>query len=230
MKLSDSKLPTKFNLLQVGEPGSGKTTRALTATQFGPLLVIDADGKLVELRDRLNPEIVAKTDVELVTAFEQVEALVEACRANPTKYATVVVDTWSRLHELTLAEAKRLNPKGDGRQIFGAAKERNRTLLSKILTLPQNVIINTHVGREMDSSEAVKLTVSTAGSFGQEMPQFFNEVHYCYLDLLAKHKVRGEPSNLIVARTTLPPAMLANGTFTDLSLKVFASRAYKVGV
>lgn len=231
MKLRDAK-PNQvgFKLIQTGEPGSGKTYRACSAAKFGPVFVIDTDNKLIGLKNRLPAEWVDQIDVETPTTSDAYMAIMRNLDSLPKKYSTVVLDTMSRAYDRMVDNMKQLNPKGDGRQIYGAAYSANVELINKLFSLPMNVIVNTHVGMEEMEDGTKKLTSSTAGKFGATLPQYVNEVHYCHLNLANKPKVRGEPSSIVVARTVVDKKYLdSSGLFLVEDLSIFEPIAYKVG-
>jgi hypothetical protein len=228
MKLSETKTMSNFKLLQVSESGHGKTWRSLSATRFGPVLVIDVDNKLTAMRDRIPADAQELIHVEVPRSAKDVQQIVDGLVSrNP--YSTVVLDTWSRWHDLAIEGHKALNPKQTAMELrdWGAIKQANKAFLFKLLSLNCNVIVNTHVGKEKDSADRQVLTVGTTGTFGTEMPQYFNETHYLYFD--SKFKVKGNRSNSIVANTSRPESMLSpNGDFTVNDLSIFDSIAFKV--
>lgn len=229
MKLSDTKNLSRFTLLQVGESSHGKTTRSLSAAIYGPIKFLDIDDKLVALRGRISPEVQALVDVEIPRSYDAIAKAIK--ETDPSKFATIVLDTWSAAHELTIEKHKALNPKQVAMQIqdWGAVKQLNRQLLGLLFTFPGNVIINTHVGKDKNTADQQVLTVGTSGSFGAEMPRFFNETHYLSFSG-GKYKVRGNKSDSIVANTSLPDKLLdPTGHFLSNTLDIFSEIAYKVG-
>ena len=230
MKLKDAKIQqTGFKLVQAGEPGAGKTYRACSAARFGPIKVWDIDNKLIELKNRLPKEWVDKIDVDVITTPEAFTKSIAEMHTYPKHFSTLVIDTLSRLYDRAVEKVRAQNPKGDGRQIYGVAYGENKQLLPQILSLPMNIIINAHVGMETMEDGTQKLTSSTAGKFGKEVPEFVNEVHYCYLNIANKHKVRGEPASNVVARTVCDKKLLdAQGIFLTEDLSIFDDRAYRI--
>jgi len=234
LKLSETKNQTRFKLLQVSESGHGKTTRALTATAFGQILVIDLDEKLAAMKGRISPEIQEKVDIETPKSIQELEKLVDsltkAYRDGQKPYSTIVLDTWSRCHDLTIEAHRALNPKQVNLELrdWGMIKRMNKSFLERLLSLPCNIIVNTHVGKEKDSTDRILLTVGTTGSFGQEMPALFNETHYLFFED-NKFKVRGSRSNNIVSNTALPEKYLdEKGLFRQNDLSVFGEIAFKI--
>ena len=227
MKLSDASKMSRFTLLQVGESGHGKTTRSLSATRFGNVKIIDVDNKLAALRTRIPVSEQSKIDFDVPGTFDALLASIDSVRSS-NEFATVILDTWSRAHDLTIEKHKASNPKLTTFSFadWGAIKQMNQMLLFKLLALPQNIIVNTHVGKDKDASDRAILTVGTSGSFGAQLPQYFNETHYLNFDM--KYKVRGNKSNSIVANTSLPDSLLdSNGNFIKTDLSIFDEIAYK---
>lgn len=234
MKVTDLVTNRNFKILQHSEPGAGKTHRALSAVRFGPVYVIDTDNKFSGLVPRLyeaygKADIDAKVEVDVPQTSDDFKQLMLGLPAKAKSFATIVLDTQSRAFELVLNDIKALNPKGDGRQIFGAALDLNMAYLRTLLGLPCNLVLNAHVGSEEMADGSSKLTSTTPGKFGKKMTEFFNEVHYLYLNIENKHRVRGEPSSTVVARTVRPKSMFDNqGIFLKNDLSVFDEVAYKL--
>lgn len=236
MKLSEI-LPTQknFKLLQTGEPGSGKSVRACSAIRFGRVLVIDTDRKFIGLVPRLREKfgealVNERIEVEVVNNAAEFKTLMEKLPELAKGFQTVVLDTQSRAFDMVLDNARALNPKLDGRAIFGIALSVNMEYLNRLLGLPQNVIINAHVGSEEMADGTSKLTSTTPGKFGKKMTEFFNEVHYLFISPPRKHSVQGEPSATVVARTVLPKTLINDltGTFKIDDLSIFDAIALKV--
>lgn len=239
-KLSDTQGQRNgFKLLQIGESGAGKTHRSLTAAAFGPVYVIDLDRKLEGYVDKLPNDTKAKILYDTPdTAAETLDCLAKA-RSKKAEIATLVLDTWTRWHQiaqdthLDLNKAKRTvaeSPLGAIEQLtqpdWGAIKRINYKFLMELLSLPFNIIINTHVGRAIDQMGNQVFTVGTTGSFGQEMPQFFQETHQCYIDMNGKYKVKALRSNKMVANSALRPDNFeANGNLKVEDLSVFRNIA-----
>lgn len=229
MKLSETKSLSRFTLLQVAESGHGKTTRAITATQYGPIKFIDVDDLLVGMRTKISPEIQDLIDVEIPISYDEIRAAIE--KTDPLKYATIVLDTWSAAHSLTIKKHQALNPKQTQMEIrdWGAVKKLNEQLLDALLSFPGNVIINTHIGKDKNAMDQQVLTVGVSGSFGAEIPRHVNEVHVLSF-AGGKYRIRGNKSDTIVAKSMLPDKYLdATGHFNSNTLDIFNEIAYRVG-
>ena len=214
-------------MLQVAESGHGKSTRAASATRFGPVQFIDADNKLSALRTRLTAEQQELINLEVPTSYDEILKIVQG--TDPKKYATIVIDTWSRVHDMTIEKHKGLNPRTTQLQLqdWGAIKALNKQLLNAILAFKGNVIINSHVGRDRNAADQVILTVGTIGSFGGEIPQYMSETHYLYFE--NGFKVRATRTNQIVANTSLPEKFIKpDGCFIANDLSIFDETAYRL--
>jgi hypothetical protein len=236
MKLSQTQNNTKFKLLQVGESGNGKTTRALTAAQYGPVFFYDFDDKLTQLAPKVDADTKSKVEFETFKEYKDAEKhlleLLASFKSGQRPYATVVVDTWSRLHDIEIEHHKKLNPrvKKFSFDDWGVIKGMNREFVSMLLQLPCNLIVNCHVGKRMDAQDNQVLTVGTTGSFGQELPQYFQETHYLYYEM-GRFKAKCTKTSKIVANTGLPVDLYDDkGVFKSNSLDIFKQTAYRVGV
>ena len=233
MKVSELQKSSNFKLLQFSEPGAGKTFRAMSALAYGPVYVIDTDNKFGGLVPRLEAAygkdvINSQVDVDTPKSAADFTAIMTNLAKKAESFSTVVLDTQSRAFDMVLDAVKAANPKGDGRQIFGAALERNIAYLNRFLSLPCNIIINAHVGAEEMADGTSKLTSTTPGKFGKKMTEYFNEVHYLYLNTTNQHRVRGEPSASVVARTVVNKDQLDNlGVFKLTDLSIFNDIAYR---
>lgn len=229
MKLSETKSISKFSLLQIGKSGSGKTWRSIKATRFGRVKFIDLDNKLVALREKIPVEIQEKIDVEFPKTYDELVKIIDAAVASK-QFATIVLDTWTRAHDLTIEKHKALNPKSATLtlQDWGNIKKLNKELLGRLLASPTNVIVNAHIGSSSDEFGRNVLTVGTTGSFGSEMPTFFNETHTLIVQG-GKNKIRGRASDLIESNTSLPDKYLdKDGMFIADDLSIFDEIAFKL--
>lgn len=233
MKISDLQKSKNFKLVQHGEAGCGKTFRAATALRFGKVLFLDTDNKFAGMVPRLiekfgEAEVNAKLEVEVITGAEQYVQAMQQIDKLAEGFSTIVLDTMSRAFDFSLAAVKAKNPKLDGRAIFGLALEQNLSYLTKLLSMPHNVIVNAHVGSEEMADGSTKLTSTTPGKFGKKLPEFFNEVHYLFVNGNRKHCVQGEPSAMVVTRTVRPKTLLDGmGLFKTDDLSIFDSEAYR---
>lgn len=241
-----------FRLIQYGEIGSRKTTRAATALRFGPVKFYDLDGKVSVLRNTLNPEQLEQVQVSSYEpgpeSFGRLVAELKADKAafasNPP-FATVVLDTWTNLYKLLHHQVIFQNPDGKRDKIkvsddisiqvphmrdWGHVKTLQRYVMDLVRDLPCNIIINAHVGTSRDATGSDYHTVGTTGSFGREMPGEFPDTHYLFFDQLTKKpKVRGHTGGGFQANTTLPLDIIdAAGCLKTWDLSVFDDIAYRI--
>lgn len=247
MKSLKEQGPTRFKLLQIGESGSGKTTRALSATRFGKVAVFDFDGKLRELRSR-----VPKDQWELIESetFKTYDAALEDLQAlekdNP--YSTVVIDTWSLWHSLAIDKQKSLYGNRKAKlswDDWSGVRSFSETFLNTLLGLECNIIINAHAEIKESKSGYSVLSVGTTGSFGLTLPHVFQETHALEQAAGGKYTVRGLPSSRnytysdgqggkltgtlkIIANTGLAEDKLdSRGLFKVTDLSIFDDSAYR---
>jgi len=225
----------KFKLLQLGESGVGKTTRALSATRFGRVFLFDFDDKLSQLAPKIPEEQRKLIDFETFDTFDQANnrlaELTDEFNKGTNPYSTIIVDTWSRWHDLAIEKQKVLNPRRKKFEFedWGAVKNYNRQFINDIRSLPCNLIVNTHVGMKESASGDVVLTVSTTGSFGRDLPQYFQETHFMEYDL-GKFRVKAMQSSRLVANTGLPVDFYDNkGYLKTNTLEIFDQIAYRKG-
>lgn len=243
MKLSDTEKTKNFKLLQVGESGAGKTHRALTATVFGPVFFIDTDDKVRGFASKLDNAQKELVEFHTCRNAKDVMEAVKYARDNIDKFATIVFDTWSRWHDFCMDAHVELNPakrptvKNElGATVaqltmpdWGAIKQLNKKMLLHLLSLDANIIVNTHVGKATGADDRQVLTVGTTGSFGQEMPQYFPETHYLYINMDGKFRVKGKRAQNIIANSSLQDDLFDSaGNFKDDTLNVFKEVAKHV--
>lgn len=225
--LTSASAPKRFKLLQIAESGHGKTTRSLSATEFGKVYFFDLDEKLVATADNLPDEQKSLIDYDAFKSYDQVIAkLNELKKTNP--YQTIVLDTWSRLYDL-------MTDKFFGKKVkldfddWNLIKVTQKEFLTSFLSLNSNIIINTHIGRKEDAQGRTVLTVGTSGTFGQTLPQYFNETHCLTYDSIAKaYKVQGARSSNFVVNTAMKPETMDDkGFFKSADLSIFSNIAQK---
>ncbi len=243
MKLNEAKGNTTFSLLQVGESGAGKTHRALTATTFGPVYLIDMDRKASGFAKKLPEKESKLIELKECSNAEDVVAALIDLEKREKDFATVIFDTWSAWHDFAIDHYLRNNKANrprtigfDGQAVeslsqpdWGAIKSGNKRMLMKLLSFNLNVIVNTHVGKSQDAEDRVILTVGTTGSFGSEMARHFPETHYLHTDMNNKRQVKGAKSGKIVANTSLPTTLLDDkGNFLVQDLSILRDLAKEI--
>ena len=177
MNLLDVKKTVKekqLKIVQIGESGSGKTHRALSAIDFGPMFFFDCDNKLSNYAssEKLTEEQLSKIDfITPQSTSEIITKLDELARMGDTiKYATIVLDTFSRWNEMVVEEI--YNELGGKMNIPGWTKAKmiNARFLKKIFSLPCNVIINAHLAEKENAVGEAGFTAGGSGSASQMLP------------------------------------------------------------
>jgi hypothetical protein len=232
----------KFELLQIGSTGSGKTTRALTATKFGPVYVFDFDGKVQGAARSVLPN--ASYDPDLVSAdsykekdfdfaMAKLKELKAIYAAGHTPFATIVVDTFSKLNEFAYVKAmgKKMEIKGAKAEYdeWGVVLISLMNFFNLLQTLPCNIIVNTHVDQVETPEGKTALGVAGQGSFRNTLARRLSDSHYLYLDM-GKFNIRAKLSSTLPANSNIDPKYIdKNGNVTVFDLSVFDDFAFKVG-
>jgi hypothetical protein len=228
----------KFDLLQVGETGAGKTWRTLDAVRFGPLYVFDFDGKIAgAVRENL-PKYEGKVFYDNFNAktFDEAYARLKAIKAEfdagRKPFATVAIDTFTLLNEAAYISAmgKKLDQKGAKATFdeWGIIKNDLLNFMNLLKSLPCNTIINAHVALVENAEGKSVLGVEGQGGFARTLAKKMTDSHYLFFDQ-AKFKVRAAksatlPANSNIDRKHLDPSGLVVtpglGCFDDYAFKV----------
>lgn len=234
MNLLDVKKATvekQLKIVQIGESGSGKTHRALSALQYGPMFFFDCDNKLAnyassgKLTDQQLEQVdfmVPKSTSEILNQIAILEKAGESI-----KFATIVLDTFSRWNELVIEE---LIEKNNGQplriQDWGTVKVINARFLKRIFSLPCNVIINAHLAEKENAVGESGFTAGGSGSAAQMLPEFVDECHYLYIKKPNNtHTVQGKGSGKFTVVKTLLTQELDGLVFKSASLDIFKNFA-----
>lgn len=216
----------QLKIVQLGESGSGKTFRALTALDFGPMLFIDCDnkiknyassGKLTEAQLKNIDFIVPKTPADIVSKLAELKK-----QGQNLKYATIVLDTFSRWNELVVeaeheAQGGKMNIPG-----WTQVKMNLSRALKELFNLPCNIIINAHVAEKENAIGEVGFTAGGSGSAAQMLPEFVDECHYLYIKKPSNnHVVQGKGSGKFTSIKTLLTNELDGLLFKSNSLEIF---------
>jgi len=236
MKLDEVK-DKNFSLMQLGMSGHGKTTRTLTATRFGKLLILDFDGKIQgasrKLPDTLSAsmptnwrdlvEVESLRDKPIEDATKIVKDLVALKDKIP--YATVAIDTYTLLNEKVYQKfvnaklAKGLKAERDDWGQIGGYMSYFFDLLYQI---DANLILNCHLMDEEDErSGQVKYGPQGKGGHRASLSGAFSDTHYMFLKD-GKYQIRLKNSETFSVNTTLPPQFIdKNGLATINDLSIF---------
>lgn len=207
--LKDIKKPEPsngFKLLQYGMSGAGKTQRMLSALKYGPMFILDTDNKYNNFADAvLTPQergqIVAVNPKSLQEIFDVFTKLQKLGANIP--FATVCIDTFSRLNEVALEHVHKEN---GGKMNIPGWTELKRLLSGffkqGVFPLPSNVIVNAHAAEKENALKELEITIGGDGKSGAMLPELVDECHYLYIKRPDnKHIVQGKGSGVILAKT-----------------------------
>jgi hypothetical protein len=227
----------KFELLQVGDTGHGKTTRALSATRFGPMYVFDFDGKIQgaarelpkETQDLIRADNYRDKDFDF--AYSKLKELATIYKKGETPFATVVIDTFTMMNEKVCDKyfGEGVKPASrDPRQIWGLVSQDQSNFFKVLHSLPCNIIVNAHVSKVENAEGKQVLGISGKGSFRDSLPKKMTDSHYLYFDL-GKWHIRCAKSATLPANSNIPKKFIdAKGNVTIQDLSIFDEFAYKV--
>lgn len=201
MRLSDYKPSEFIKVLVVGPPGTTKTCFAVGFPY--PMLVLDFDGKVNSAaawyagdKERLENVDVRQLGKRLdgsdpIAEMNKIiaEELIPQQKAGEMKYKTLLIDSATTFSGAVLAHIVRTNPaikrvpSAQGlqpcQQDFGILKREFSKLIPGLLSLPMNVVMTAHIKTDRSdlTGEIIRSPIMD-GSFGQELPIYFEEV-YC---------------------------------------------------
>ena len=203
MKMSEMKTSENLKVLVCGSPGSGKTCFA--AGFPGPTLLLDFDGKAnsaaafyrgdtarldnIDVRDMTRKLEGSDPIAEMQKVIR--EELIPL-QSGAAKYKTLIVDSITTFSSAALQHIVKTNP-GIKRvpsaqgvqpcmQDFGILKREFARLIPGLLSLPMNVVMCAHI--KVDKSDITGEVLRGPlmdGSFGQELPIYFEEVYRTFV-------------------------------------------------
>lgn len=225
----------RFTLLQNGDSGAGKTTRALTATQFGPVLIRDYDGK-VEAALRHFPEelslvkenifVQPMSELTVEDIIEETQKLVKQKATLP--YATIVEDTYTLMNNLMYSALKE---RYSGFDLYGRLKDAIIDIYDALWKLPCNLIVNCHP-QVVEVEDAGSTQGKTTGVQGNG--RAFESLFRRFSD--QQFIKRTDTKNIVVLKnsatysvnTSVDPKWInPKGYATTFGLEIFESVAYK---
>ena len=236
--LTDSKnTSNKFELLQCGDTGSGKTTRSLDATRFGPVFVMDLDGKLVSTANELDADqkklihfedLKSKTMMEVTKLLKEIKAEFDSGKV---PFTTLVIDTFTILNEKAYIHAmgKKLDdPKAKATfDEWGVIGNILLTFFNTLHSLPCNIIVNAHVAKNENAEGKTVLGVEGMGSFRNKIAKKMTDSHYLYFEM-GKFQIKAAKSAALPANSAVNKKFLDNqGRLLTPSLEIFDERAFK---
>jgi hypothetical protein len=183
------KRPATYNILIYGEPGVGKTVFAGSASaveNFGPVLVLDAEGGVLSL-DMTYPQckVIRTTSWGEIAKFYG-----DIYDKKGAGFKTLVVDSLSEIGKVcmntVMAELLKEHPERDpdvpSVREWGIVLERMRRFIRGMRDLPGvNTIMTAHIYTDKDQQTGVaKNYPSLNGQLRREAAGFFDFVFYMY--------------------------------------------------
>ena len=229
----------KFELVNLGASGSGKSTRSLTATQFGPVYIRDFDGKIQgcirNIPDKLKSQVdLSKIHIEDCRGWDYTKLLnhtiemKKAADAGQFPFATVVEDTFTNMSEIVYQSIFPNEEKlfvSNVLQLWGKVGHRTSNLFSVLQSLPCNIIVNCHT-KEDEAGRPIG--PMGKGGFRDHLKARVTDMHYLVFEG-GKNLVRVKNSNLPPVNTNIDPKWVdPKGYSTEFGLKVFEDYAYKL--
>lgn len=226
LDVKKTKKASRFKLVQIGESGSGKTHRMLTATQFGKMFVFDMDGKLENYAQAGNMTDAQLANIDFCqpkTSSEVMAKLKEfKNKRENLEYATIVLDTFSRWNELLIQEITDKTGKKMQIQDWGVLKSDNARFIKELFSLPCNIIINAHIAEKENAVGESSFTAGGSGSASQMLPEYVDECHYLFIQKPNNiHKVQGKGSGKLTIVKTLLKDQVEGLNFKVSDLSIF---------
>lgn len=231
LEVKKTKKGSRFKLVQIGESGSGKTHRMLTASQFGPMYIFDVDGKIENYAQSglLTDEQLGAVEFDLYSNTSQIVTKLKQFLAMKDKvpYATVCLDTFSRWNEMVVKELWDKNGGKMNIPSWSEVKLINTQFLKDLFSLPCNIIINAHLGEKENALGESYFTAGGAGASSQMLPEFVDECHYLFIKKPDNtHMVQGKGSGKLTVVKSLLKDQLEGLNFKSSDLSIFEKFAY----
>jgi hypothetical protein len=206
--------PKKPAILVMGEAGVGKTW---TSLDFPKVYYIDSERGATNSHytDKLEKSAGVYLGIEQGSQnFDEVIEQVRALRSEKHEYKTLVVDSFSKLFQLEIANEHERLKKAGKKDEFGASKKpavaKSRELIGLLSTLDMNVILISHVKPKWADGEQQ----------GVE-PDAWEKLLY-ELDLVFHVKKQGASRKAYIVKSRL--SQFPEATAIDWSYDEFATR------
>lgn len=224
--LSEIEIEDRVKLLIYGPSGAGKTVSAVSFPY--PQLYLDTDGKVDSAARyyRNDPERLKNIDVRQLSGdlggdsigeLNKIirDELIPQQRAGKMIYKTLVLDSLTTFSSQVLNHIIRTNPgvkrvssaQGVQPQLvdYGILRREFQRLIPGLLSLPMNVVMVGHVNTEKDElTGQISKSVHMDGSFARDLPIFFKEVFYAYVDTNKQYMWQTQSTAQIMCRSQIP--------------------------
>lgn len=207
MEIDNSKYQ---KMLIYGDSGAGKT--CLAAGFPTPIWYCDFDGKLSSAAKFYKDDQERLKNIEIkITPKNSFQDFIDLCNEitrleakGELPFKTLVIDSFTTMsrkalqHCVKTIQMKRQNLQGFGEKAtpndYGWLKTVFISQIPGILALPANIIFLGHVSTSKDeNSGEILRDVMGEGSFGTEMPIYFEEVYLAYVDNKKNHMLQTKP-------------------------------------
>jgi hypothetical protein len=191
-----------FKLICWGDTGTGKTTLALDAVRFGPVMFLDFDGKAMstattsgaDLSKIIIKDLKADTWPTAIKTLEHITAT-----KDKLPFATIVVDTFTLLNEKVYIEVagqrlKNINATIEQRD-WGKINNQLIYFFDILFSLPVNIIINAHTAIGEDQAGRTIRVPQGRGSYKNTLNKICTDSVLLTKNLKGEHKVstKGNP-------------------------------------
>lgn len=211
MKLSEmSGHAPELKVLCYGPSGAGKTCFASSFP--GPMLILDFDGKANSIINYLGADNKKLQEIEVedlrksfvddpIASFMKITKTLEASlKAGTMPYKTLVVDSLTTFSSAALSHIVKTNPgikrnsfaqgAQPGMQDYGILRREFQRIIPGFLALPCNVVMLGHIKIDKDESTGeIHRQVQLDGSFGADLPIYFEEVYVAEINFKGERKL-----------------------------------------
>jgi len=230
----------RFTLMQIAYSGAGKTTRTLSATRFGKLLILDLDQKSYgALRNppaelKLGADWKDKVVTESFGSTKDLITRLKKLKDNGGEdYATVCIDTFTALNDMIYVEyrGEKLETgtqESNKYEVFTVIGDKLLYIWNLLQALPCNLIINAHI-KEIEDARTNQVSFEPAGrgGFRTTLQGKCSDAQFLVFEY-DKYKVRVKNSDKLSVNTSIDPKYIdRNGFATTFSLEIFDDYAFK---